>query len=317
MSARHEPVLVAEVLAYLRGGPGLYLDATLGDGGHARALLVAEPAARVLGCDRDPDALAFAGHRLREFGSRVTLAHATFRELPGALEQAGGERLAGALLDLGMSSRQIDAPERGMSFQAEGPLDLRMDRTRGVPAAERLHTVEAHELEHVLRELGDVPNARRMARAMIAAARAGRLETTRDLVLAIEGSSSRVGAWPGSGPQHPRRYAQVFQALRMWVNDERGELEAALAWLPDAMCPGGVVVTLAYHSGEDRTIKQALRGARITRSVRRLPEITGTRPPEGPWDELTHRVVTPSQAEKDRNPRARSARLRAFRRKPQ
>jgi len=101
----------------------------------------------------------------------------------------------------------------------------------------------------------------------------------------------------------------------MWTNDERGELEQVLAWLPEAMRPGGVVVTLAYHSGEDRSIKRALRGARMTRPARRLPEIPGSRPPEGPWDELTHRVVTPSNAEKARNPRARSARLRAFRRK--
>ena len=307
MSAPHEPVLVAEVLAYLRAGPGLYLDATLGDGGHAQALLAAEPGARLLGCDRDPDALAFAAQRLREFGMRVTLAHATFSELPGALERAGGGLLAGALLDLGMSSRQIDDPDRGMSFQAEGPLDLRMDRTRGLPASERLRTLGEDELADVLRELGDVEGARRIARAIAAAARGGLLETTKDLVLAIE----RAGA----GPRHPRRYAQVFQALRMWVNDEREELKSALEWLPDAIRPGGVVVTLAYHSGEDRSIKQTLRGPRMTRPMRRLPDLPGLRPPEGPWDELTRRVVTPSNAEKDRNPRARSARLRAFRRK--
>lgn len=309
MSAPHEPVLVAEVLAYLRGGPGLYLDATLGDGGHAEALLAAEPGARVLGCDRDPDALAFAARRLREFGMRVIVAHAAFSELPGALEGAGGGPLAGALLDLGMSSRQIDDPDRGMSFQGEGPLDLRMDRTRGLPASERLRTLEEDELASVLRELGDVSSAARIARAIAAAARSGLLETTQDLVYAID----RAGA----GPRHPRRYAQVFQALRMWVNEEREELEAALTWLPDAIRPGGVVVTLAYHSGEDRKIKQTLRGARMTRPMRRLPDIPGQRPPEGPWDELTHRVVTPSNAEKDRNPRARSARLRAFRRKSQ
>ncbi len=227
----------------------------------------------------------------------MTLAHSTFRELPGAHARAGSEPLAGALLDLGMSSRQIDDAGRGMSFQAEGPLDLRMDRTRGVPASQRLQGVEADELAQVLRELGDVAGAGRIARAILEAARGGRLETTRDLVRAID----RAGvAGRGAGPQRPRRYAQVFQALRMWVNEERGELEAALSWLPGAMRPGGVVVTLAYHSGEDRTIKQALRGARITRPARRLPEIPGQRPPEGPWDELTRR-----------------ARLRAFRRKPQ
>ena len=317
MSARHEPVLVAEVLGFLRGGPGLYLDATLGDGGHAEALLAAEPGVRVLGCDRDPDALALAGERLRDYGPRVTLAHATFRELPGAHERAGGEPLVGALLDLGMSSRQIDDAERGMSFQADGPLDLRMDRTRGEPAAQRLRQVEAGELEQVLRELGDVPGARRIARAILEAAHDGRLETTRDLVHAVDRAGAPVAGRGSPPPRHPRRYAQVFQALRMWVNDERGELEAALAWLPEAMRPEGVVVTLAYHSGEDRTIKQALRGARITRPVRRLPDIPGQRLPEGPWDELTHKVVTPSNAERDRNPRARSARLRAFRRKSQ
>lgn len=313
MSARHEPVLLAEVLAYLRNGPGLYLDATLGDGGHAAALLEAEPGARLLGCDRDPAALVSATRVLERFGSRVTLAHATFREIPAVLARAGGTPLAGALLDLGMSSRQIDDPARGMSFQATGPLDLRMDPTRGMPAAELLRAAAPDEIATVLRTLGDVPQAMRVARAIAAAAAQRRLETTRDLVAAIDRA--------GGGPRGPRRYAQVFQALRMWVNDERGELDAALAWLPEAMRPGGVVVTLAYHSGEDRNIKRALRGTGSqatpgpTRPPRRLPDINGMRPPEGPWEEMTHGVVTPTHAETVRNPRARSARLRAFRRK--
>ncbi|HEY6867704.1 MAG TPA: 16S rRNA (cytosine(1402)-N(4))-methyltransferase RsmH, partial [Candidatus Eisenbacteria bacterium] len=311
MSARHEPVLLGEVLAYLRNGPGLYLDATLGDGGHAAALLEAEPGARLLGCDRDPDALVSAGRLLRAFGPRVTLAHATFRELPEVLARAAGEPLAGALLDLGMSSRQIDDPGRGMSFQAAGPLDLRMDRTRGVPAAARLRTASADEIATALRELGDVPHARRVAGAIADAAARGRLETTADLVAAVE----RAGL-----ARHPRRLAQVFQALRMWINDERGELDAVLAWLPGAVRPGGVVVTLAYHSGEDRNIKRALRGTTgqaspgRPRPPRGLPDIKGMRPPERPWDEMTHGVVTPTHAETVRNPRARSARLRAFRR---
>jgi len=314
VSARHDPVLVAEVLSYLPQGPGLYLDATLGDGGHAAALLEAEPGARLLGCDRDRDALGGRAERLRGYGSRVNLAHATFRELPDAHRRAGGEPLAGALFDLGMSSRQLDDPARGMSFQTEGPLDLRMDRSRGMPAAERLRATGADELEALLRGLGDVPHAGRVARAIVGAARDGRLETTRDLVAAVD----RAGA----GPRHPRRDARVFQALRMWINDERAELEAALAWLPDALRPGAVVVTLAYHSGEDRIIKRALRGAAgetppgLARRARRLPDISERRPPEGPWDELTHGVVTPTHAETVRNPRARSARLRAFRRKP-
>jgi len=319
VSARHEPVLVAEVLAYLRNGPGLYLDATLGDGGHAEALLAAEPGARLLGCDRDPDSLAFASHRLAAFGGRVTFAQAAFRELPGALAGAGGERLSGALFDLGLSSRQLDDPARGMSFQAVGPLDLRMDRSRGVPASERLQAAGEAEIAAALRDYGDLRDATRLARAIHGQARAGRLATTRDVVAAIERASG--------GRCHPRRYARVFQALRMWVNDERAELEAALDWLPEAMRPGGVVVTLAYHSGEDREIKRALRGARHRaghqpeaggspeRLKRRLPNIVESRPPEGPWEQLTRGVVTPTHAEAAANPRARSARLRAFRRR--
>ena len=323
MSARHEPVLVAEVLEFLRNGAGLYLDATLGDGGHAAALLAAEPGARLLGCDRDPEALAFAAGRLAEWGGRVTLAHATFRELPDALARAGGERLAGALFDLGLSSRQIDDPERGISFQSEGPLDLRMDRSRGVPAAERLRTAEEGELAAALRDDGDLRDAGRLGRAIAAAARAGRLSSTRDLVAVIDRASG--------GRCHPRRYARVFQALRMWVNEERAELGSALDWLPGAVRPGGVVVTLAYHSGEDREIKRMLREAQVrthppggrprapgggpARLARRPLDIPGLRPPPGPWEQLTRRVVTPSDAERARNPRARSARLRAFRRR--
>ncbi len=306
MSARHEPVLLGEVLGYLRNGPGLYLDPTLGDAGHAEALLDAEPGARLLGCDRDPAALEYAGRRLTRFGTRVRLVHATFRELPAVWRTEEGEAFIGALLDLGLSSRQIDDPTRGMSFMQDGPLDLRMDPTRGRAAAERLGLVEEEELGAVLREHGDVAGARPLARALVAEARQGGVRTTRALREIIDRA--------GGGPSHPRRYAQVFQALRIWVNDEAAELEAVLGWLPGAMRPGGVVVTLAYHSGEDRRIKRALRGPIQSRLARRLPDIPGVRSPERPWEELTRRVVTPSQAETARNPRARSARLRAFRR---
>jgi 16S rRNA (cytosine1402-N4)-methyltransferase len=307
VSARHEPVLVAEVLSFLRNGEGLYLDATLGDGGHAEALLEAEPGARLLGCARDRAALETAGERLKRFERRVTLRHATFSEVPAALDAVGGERLTGALFDLGVSSRQIDDPARGMSFMSEGPLDLRMDPGRGRSAAERLSGVDEQELAAVLREHGDVTGAARIARALVAEAARGGLKTTRSLT---DGIDRALGGRP-----HPRRYAQIFQALRIWVNDEAAELEAALRWLPERMRPGGVVVTLAYHSGEDRRIKRALRGARDVRPSRRLPEIPGDRAPESPWDELNHRVVTPTPNEKATNPRARSARLRAFRRK--
>jgi 16S rRNA (cytosine1402-N4)-methyltransferase len=308
VSARHEPVLLDEVLRFLANGPGLYLDATLGDGGHAAALLGREPGARLLACDRDPAALAFARGRLAPFGGRVTFAHATFRELPGAhRELAGGERFAGALLDLGLSSRQIDDPARGMSFVHDGPLDLRMDASRGEPAMRRLARTDAGEVAAILREHGDLREAGRVARALVEAARAGALGTTREAVACVERA---LGGRP-----HPRRLAQVFQALRIWVNGEAEDLDAVLQWLPDAVRPGGVVVTLAYHSGEDRRVKRAVRGRPWMAPARRPPAVSEERPPEGPWDELTRRVVTPTHEEEARNPRARSARLRAFRRR--
>ncbi len=307
MSARHEPVLLEETLRFLARGSGLYLDATLGDGGHAAALLDREPGARLLGCDRDPVSLEFARERLAPFGGRVILAHATFREVPAVhREQCGGEPLAGALLDLGLSSRQIDDPARGISFGKDGPLDLRMDATRGEPVTRHLARTDAGEVAAVLREHGDLPQAGRLARALVESAQAGTLETTRALVACIDRAFG--------GRQHPRRYAQVFQALRIWVNGEAEDLDAMLKWLPDAMRPGGVVVTLAYHSGEDRRIKRAVRGTPRTAPARRSPASLEARSPEGPWEEVVRRVVTPTPEEEGRNPRARSARLRAFRR---
>ncbi len=306
MSVRHEPVLVRETLGFLLGGPGLYLDATLGDAGHACAVLEAEPGARLLGCDRDPAALAFSAERLARFGERVMLRHSTFRELPLAHRDAGGEPLAGALFDFGLSSRQIDDPSRGISFSHDGPLDLRMDPTTGEPLAARLASAEAGEIASVLREHGDVRHAGRLARAIAEAARAGRLGTTRQLAELV----ARV-----LGDARPKTLAPVFQALRIWTNDEMADLEAALAWLPDAVREGGVAVTLSYHSGEDRRVKHALRGAPRVVPSRRLP-LTDEGETAGPWEELTRRVVVPSDEEQRSNPRARSARLRAFRRKP-
>jgi 16S rRNA (cytosine1402-N4)-methyltransferase len=307
VSARHDPVLLAEVVQFLRNGPGLYLDATLGEGGHAEALLDAEPGARLFGCDRDPAALASSRERLRRFGDRVTVVHTTFGGIPASCGALGARPFTGALFDLGLSSRQIDEPERGMSFMREGPLDLRMDPSRGEPAWRLLSTVSEEDLTTILREHGDLPNGRRLARAIVDAAGRGDLPTTRALAVLVD----RVLG----GRPHPSRTARVFQALRIWVNDEAGELSAALEWLPDLMRSGGVVVTLAYHSGEDRRIKHALRGE-SKRTPRRIHRLLPERPPEGPWQELTRTVVSPTAEEQAANPRARSARLRAFRRKP-
>ncbi len=305
MSGHHEPVLLAETLRFLLAGPGLYLDATLGNGGHAEALLDAEPGARLLGCDRDPDAVVRSTLRLARFGDRVIIAPAAFHELPRVHAEMGAEPLTGALFDLGVSSPQLDDPARGMSFRADGPLDLRMDPSRGTRAAEWLAAAEPRDVAAVLREYGDVRDAGRLAQAIVAAARAGALETTADLVRVIAGRGGRP---------HPRRLAQVFQALRIRVNDEMGELDSALEWLPGALKPGGTVVTLAYHSGEDRRIKRTFRGP-VAPVRSGVPRGLESRAPESPWHELTRKVITPSPAEEARNPRARSARLRAFRRK--
>ncbi len=306
MSVRHEPVLLRETLAFLLGGAGLYLDATLGDGGHADALLDAEPGARLLGCDRDPAALERCRVRLARWGDRVMLRQAAFHELPVAHASVGAEPLAGALFDFGLSSPQIDDPARGISFTHDGPLDQRMDPTSGEPLAAMLARADETEVAHVLREHGDVRGAGRLARALVTAARAGELATTRQLA-ALTGrvlSDSR-----------PKALAPVFQALRIWVNDEMTEIDAALAWLPDAVRDGGTVVTLSYHSGEDRRVKHALRGQPRVSAARRLPVMDDGQT-AGPWQELTRKVVVPSSDEQQSNPRARSARLRAFRRKP-
>jgi 16S rRNA (cytosine1402-N4)-methyltransferase len=299
-------VLLEEALGWWWTGAGLYLDATLGNAGHARILLERHPGARLLGCDRDPFALALARERLAPFEDRVMLAQAAFRELPAEHARAGGEPLAGALLDLGLSSMQIDDPARGMSFMQEGPLDLRMNPDEGEPASARLARVDEDTLAAVLRTHGDLRGARRLARAIVTAAGHGGLPTTRALAAVVDRA---LGGRP-----HPRRQAQVFQALRMWVNEEAEHLEALLDWLPEAVRAGGVVVTLAYHSGEDRRIKQAMRGRADSTPARRLP-MTDAPGAETPWDMLTRGVVTPSEDERTRNPRSRSARLRAFRRK--
>ncbi len=298
MNGRHEPVLLWEALGYLRNGAGLYLDATLGDGGHALALLEVEPGARLVGTDRDPAALEAARERLAGFGDRVMLAQARFSELPDLFARCGWEALRGALLDLGLSSRQLDDPGRGMSFQHAGPLDLRMDPTRGRTAAEWIAATDERELARCLAEEGGVPRPRGVARALLRARDAGALRTTADL--------ARAAARVYGGRPHPRRLAQVFQALRRSVNEEGPELESALAFLARQLEPGAVLVTIAYHSGEDRIVKRAFRGENA-------PE--GPPPPDSPWEILTRRVVKPGTEESARNPRARSARLRAARRR--
>ncbi len=289
----HEPVLLEEVLEWLapRSG-GMYVDCTLGAGGHAAAVLEAStPDGRLLGLDRDEEALAVAERRLARFGERVVLRHAPFSALPRVMSEVGAARCDGLLADLGVSSMQLDRPERGFSFAKEGPLDMRMDRSRGTNALELLRRTPEPRLAELLREYGEERRARRVARVLKEAVRAGRLRDTRDLrraVLSVLGPSRAGRIDPAT---------RTFQALRIAVNDELGELRALLGVLPELLADGAVAVLISFHSLEDRLVKHAFR------DDERL-------------EVLTRRPVMADEAERARNPRARSAKLRAARRMP-
>ncbi len=305
----HEPVLVAECLSLLGAGPGrTYVDGTVGFGGHAEALLrESAPDGRLVGLDRDPEALAAAAERLAGFGDRAVLLHASFRELRDVLKARGIERVDGVLLDLGVSSVQIDRAERGFRFAEatadEAPLDMRMDPTRGETAAELLARASEETLGDWFRRYGEVPGAARLARAIVRARGETPLRTAADLIRVTR--EARVGA---GRRHHPATL--VFQALRIAVNDELGALEEGLAAAVDMLAPGGRLCVIAYHSLEDRLVKHHLRDA----------ERGCVCPPKDPvcrcgrtptLRRLTRRPARPGPDEIERNPRARSARLRA------
>jgi 16S rRNA (cytosine1402-N4)-methyltransferase len=297
----HLPVLLEEALAWLAPRPGgRYCDATLGAGGHALAVLVrSAPDGRLIGLDRDPDALATAGARLQPFGDRVTLVHAPFSEARDVLARLEMIPVDGFLVDLGVSSPQLDRPERGFSFRHDGPLDMRMDPTRGETAGELLRRVDEAELTGIIRDHGEERHAARVARAIIDARRAGPIETTGKLATIVARALPRH--------EHGKNPAtRTFQALRITVNDELGELERFLAVVTDCLRPGGRLVVIAFHSLEDRIVK------------RRLRALAGKAGPGGGAVAeparlrlLTKHVVVPGDDERARNPRARSARLRA------
>jgi 16S rRNA (cytosine1402-N4)-methyltransferase len=286
----HRPVLLAEALDLLAVTPGgLWVDGTLGLGGHASAVLEASaPDGRLLGLDRDSETLALAGERLARFGGRARLEHADYRELPGLL---GPERANGILLDLGVSSLQLDDPERGFSFRSEGPLDMRMDRSHGETAAEVVNRMPEPELADLIYRWGEEPASRRIARAVATARRRERIRTTTQLAALVRGAAGRSRR-PGLDPA-----TRTFQALRIHVNREIEGLGRTLEALAGCLAPCGRLVVLAFHSLEDREVKQRFRalggaGFRV----------------------LTRRPLRPSPAELDANPRARSARLRALER---
>lgn len=287
----HLPVLLDDVVELLRPGPGRFLvDGTVGGGGHAEALL--EHGVELLGLDRDPAALAAAGARLARFGDRVRLVHAPFSALPRVL---GDRRPDGVLLDLGVSSPQLDRPERGFSFRADGPLDMRQDPTSGQPLSVWLDELDEAGLADVLFRYGEERRARAVARVILA----GRpWSGTRALAEAV----ARVVG----GPPQPHPATRTFQALRILVNDELGELDAALRDVPPRLAPGGRFVVIAFHSLEARAVKQAfaaLAGEGAPRDVYGNPLV----PPRFRRVERRAR-----KGDADANPRARSATLRAL-----
>ncbi len=305
--AYHLPVLGPEAVSRWLGAPdGVYVDGTLGGGGHARALLARlGPGGRLVGLDRDPDALA--ANRDLAGDPRVRLVQGDFGYLPAVLARLGIGPVDGVLLDLGVSSHQLDEGTRGFSFLRDGPLDMRMDPGSGQPASAFVNRAPVAELARVIRAYGEEPRAGRVARAIDRERRRKPLETTGELARVVEKALGRRGA------KHPA--TRTFQALRIAVNGELDALERFLDALDRVLAPGGRVVVISYHSLEDRLVKRALRDAepRCRCPARALRCTCGT---PGWLRPLERRAVRPGPDEVERNPRARSARLRAAERLP-
>jgi 16S rRNA (cytosine1402-N4)-methyltransferase len=309
MEAGHIPVLAEEVMSMLAPAPGsLQIDATLGGGGHTERILEAtDPDGRLLGLDADGAAIARVDGRLRpRYGDRLVLRQANFRELAGVARDAGFDAVDGTLFDLGLSSYQLADAERGFGFRTGGPLDMRFDTSRGVPAAELLATLDVHELTALLRRYGEEPKAGRIARAIVDARRTAPVATAEELAALVE----RVSP---PNPRVRRRThpaTRVFQALRIAVNEELDALQEGLAAAVDLLRPGGRLVVLSYHSLEDRIVKRFFAAER--RGCVCPPEIPVCVCGRNPRLRLlTGRSVTPTPGEIEANPRARSARLRA------
>jgi 16S rRNA (cytosine1402-N4)-methyltransferase len=282
----HVPVLPEEVLRWLDPQPGqVVVDATVGSGGHAR--LLAErvaPQGRIIGLDRDPSMLERARRRLE--GLPVVLLHASFAELRLKLDELGVDRVDGVLADLGFSSDQLADPERGLSFQLPGPLDMRLDPSQGEPASSLVNRLSERELAEVFWRYGEERFSRRIARRIVAVRQRQPIRTTTQLAELVRGCVPR-----GRGRIDPA--TRVFQALRIAVNDELTALRQFLEQLPACLQPGGRAVVVSFHSLEDRLVKQAFRSP--------------------VWEVLTRKPVRPTSAEIQANPRSRSAKLRAAR----
>jgi 16S rRNA (cytosine1402-N4)-methyltransferase len=303
MPSRHVPVLCEHVVEWLRpSAPGVLVDVTLGMGGHSAALLSAEPGLRLVGIDRDPEAIEAARPRLHQFADRIELVCAPFSRLPTLLEELGSPPPTAIIADLGCSSLQLDTPERGFSFLEDGPLDMRMGED-GQTAADLVNNAPEEELVKILRGYGEERRARAVARAVVERRRSSPFRTTGELSRLVE----RVVSWSRDRHIHPA--TRTFQALRIAVNDELGEIESFLEPAVGCRRPGGRLAVIAFHSLEDRLVKHTLRrleGQCVCPTG--LPECGCN--PRQLVRVLTRRAVRPDDDEVARNPRSRSARLR-------
>jgi 16S rRNA (cytosine1402-N4)-methyltransferase len=295
-AGEHRPVLLEQVLGVFDSLPGkVVVDCTLGWAGHAAALLErVGPGGKLIGMDLDADNLARAQERLVSIGHPFQLVHGNFAGLAGTLGQVGLMKVDYVLADLGMSSMQVDDPERGFSYRRDGALDMRMDRSRGRTAAQILRTIPEKELAQALRELGDEPEAERIAAAIVKAR--DTLERTGDLVKVIQETTGqdewRLHPAPGQWNLHPA--ARTFQALRILVNRELANLVSLLRVLPDCLNPGGKAAIISFHSGEDRLVKHAFREGKQ----------------KGLYKEISEEPLRATFQERNENPRSRSAKLR-------
>lgn len=296
----HRPVLAAEAVELLALRPGsLVVDGTCGGGGHTELILKA--GADVLALDQDPDAVEFTREQLAHVGARVTLRQANFREAGRVLDELGIDRIGGALLDLGVSSRQLENAQRGFSIMRNGPLDMRMDPRRDLTAAAVVDTYSEEDLTRLFRDLGEEPAARRIASLIVKTRKTTPFRETLALAKAIEKVVSRHGR------RHPA--TQVFQALRMEVNDELGALQEGLQVLTARLEPGARMAVISFHSLEDRIVKNFFRDhSREWLDRPEWPE--PKRNPEYDLNLITSKPVEPSEDEQRLNPRARSAKLR-------
>ena len=292
----HNSVLLEESIQFLNIKPeGRYVDGTLGLGGHAEAMAQKlGPHGRLLGLDVDSQNLAAAAIRLQPFGALIQTKQVNFRNLADTLSAEGWDGVDGMLFDLGVASPHLDNADRGMSFQSEGPLDMRLDATSGKTALNMLHTIDEPKLESILREFGEERNARRLSRSILFELSAGRLKTTKDLASLCERVVGR------HGKTHPA--TRVFLALRVLVNDELGALEKLLSVAPGLLNVGGRLVVISFHSLEDRRVKESFKTLSRNESGEKKFMI------------LTKKPWVPSDEELRTNPRSRSAKLRVLER---